>query len=68
MPASQYAIALPAMKAIYREAGLSFPDNVIDTHGDTLYTAEVARRAKIKAIQAKSKKLLNAYKAQGELK
>ena len=65
-PASQYALALPAMKAIYRDAGLQFPDMVQDTQGDALYTAEVARRAKVKQLQDKSKKLLKAYKANGE--
>lgn len=42
-PASRLAIALPAMKAIYRDAGLPFPE--LDTHG--VSDAAKARRAEI---------------------
>jgi hypothetical protein len=37
-PASRYAIALPAMKAIYREAGIPFPVSASGTY-DALYQA-----------------------------
>jgi hypothetical protein len=50
-PASQMAIALPAMKAIYREAGLPFPEI---TDG-VLPEAEAAKRAREKAKQYLSK-------------
>lgn len=46
-PANRSAIALPAMKAIYREAGLPFPE-LKDTPGVSNYaSAEAARRAKV---------------------
>lgn len=54
-PANQFAVALPAMKAMYRDAGIPFPD--IDTHGVS-EAEEVRRRAKVKQIQSKSKILL----------
>jgi len=52
-PANPRAIAMPAMKAIYRDAGLQFPD--IDTTGDdeaemVKHRTEVAK-AKMKALQ-----------------
>lgn len=56
-PASHYAIALPAMKAIYRDAGLPFPV-VNDTHGGLPDADEATRRAKVKDLQSKSKLLL----------
>jgi len=46
-PANRFAVALPAMKAIYREAGLPFPD-VVDTDGDLPEAKQAAKRAKIK--------------------
>jgi hypothetical protein len=49
-PASRYALALPAMKAIYRDAGLAFPDN-LETHGDLPYAdSTAAKRAEEKKI------------------
>jgi len=68
IPASRYAIALPAMKAIYRDAGLPFPDMVSDTHGGLSYADEAAKRAKVKDVQDRAKKLLKAFKANGELR
>lgn len=49
-PANQFAVALPAMKAMYREAGIPFPD--IDTHGGA-EADDATRRAEVvqKAIQ-----------------
>lgn len=47
-PANRFAVALPAMKAIYREAGLPFPDVVVDTDGDSPEAKQAAKRAKIK--------------------
>jgi len=46
-PANRFAVALPAMKAIYREAGLPFPE-VVDTDGDLPEAKQAAKRAKIK--------------------
>lgn len=53
-PASQFAMALPAMKAIYREAGLPFPE-INDTSDDDK-AQEVRRRARV--AKEKAKKLL----------
>jgi hypothetical protein len=56
-PANQFAVALPAMKAIYRQAGIRFPD-VSDTYG-VLSDAEIAaKRAKVTALKIRSKQLL----------
>lgn len=54
-PANKYAYALPAMKAIYREAGIAFPDVANNTDG-VLPTgeSESARRARIGAILKQS--------------
>lgn len=57
-PANYSAIALPAMKAIYRDAGMQFPDVSDDTHGGEPYADEAARRAKIARIQAETTKHL----------
>lgn len=49
-PANHSAIALPAMKAIYRDAGLPFPElknNADDTHGELPEAEKAAKRAKI---------------------
>lgn len=54
-PANRFAIALPAMKAIYREAGIPFPD--IDTTGVSQAT-NALKRAEIEKIQARSKTIL----------
>lgn len=58
-PASRYALALPAMKAIYRDAGIQFPDVSNDTHGGEPYADEAARRARIAKIQATARKHLS---------
>lgn len=58
-PASRYAIALPAMKAIYREAGIPFPDVSLDTPGAAPEAQEVAaKRARIEEIRQKAKTYL----------
>jgi hypothetical protein len=62
-PASQFAMALPAMKAIYREAGLPFPE--LDTGGDA-EAEEVRRRARVAKKHAKDVLLLTG-KTIGEL-
>lgn len=49
-PANRMAIALPAMKAMYREAGIPFPV-IKDTHGVLSYADDAERRAKIARIQ-----------------
>jgi hypothetical protein len=62
-PASRKAIALPAMKAIYREAGLPFP--VLD---DTTGAAQAETMARRRAeIIEKSNKLLLKLKSKGKI-
>jgi hypothetical protein len=65
LPANQFAVALPAMKAMYREAGLRFPD--LDTHGAP-EALEVKRRAKVKQLQAKAKQTIQKLKTSGVIK
>lgn len=55
-PANRTAFALPAMKAIYRDAGIPFPE--ITDAGLTERSDEPARRARIDAIKTKSKQIL----------
>jgi len=50
-PANPFAVAMPVMKAMYRDAGLAFPD--VDTHG-AVEADEVKRRAKVRQLQIKS--------------
>jgi hypothetical protein len=57
-PANHSAVALPAMKAIYRDAGLPFPD-VINTHGVSSYAQTAAKRAKQVIAQKQAKKILS---------
>jgi hypothetical protein len=57
-PASPNAIALPVMKAVYREAGLDFPE--IDSTGGDPGAEKAAGRAR--AEQAKAKKILSKTK------
>ena len=48
-PANHSAVALPAMKAIYRDAGLQFPEiKVEDTDGVLPEAEQAAKRARIK--------------------
>ena len=54
-PASHNAIALPAMKAIYRDGKLPFP---VDTTGGASEAAIAARRAEIKRILAQADEIL----------
>ncbi len=54
-PANRMAVALPTMKAMYREAGLRFPV-ILDTPGVLSYADEAERRAKVKQIQLIAKK------------
>jgi hypothetical protein len=63
-PANQFAVALPAMKAMYRDAGIPFPEK-IDAHGGA-DAEEVRRRAKVKQIQAKAKQTLQQIRNIGE--
>lgn len=57
-PASRNAIAMPAMKAIYRDAGLDFPD--IDTSGGVVVVPDgnIERRARMEAIQKQAREFL----------
>jgi len=62
LPASRYAIALPAMKAIYRDGGLPFPELEPDTHGDLPEAETVAaKRAKVKQIQKQARIYLSTF-------
>lgn len=62
-PANYSAIALPAMKAIYRDAGIQFPDVSSDTNGGGLYADEAARRARIaKALETMMKNIKDYQK------
>ena len=54
-PANQFAMALPAMKAIYRDAGVPFPE--IDTSGGA-EADEVRRRARVAQVRKQSKIIL----------
>jgi hypothetical protein len=54
-PANQFALALPVMKAMYRDAGLVFPE--IDTGGDT-EAEDVRHRARVSEIQKKAQEIL----------
>jgi len=59
-PANHMAIALPAMKAIYRKAGLPFP--VIpgaDAYGVS-EAAQAARRAEIARVKSEARKILKS--------
>jgi len=70
-PANQFAVALPAMKAMYRDAGIPFPADLlsksIDTHGGA-DAEEVKRRAKVKQVQAKAKQTLQQLRKTGGMK
>ena len=57
-PASRNAIAMPAMKAIYRDAGLDFPD--IDTGGGVVVVPDgnMERRARMEKIQKQAREFL----------
>lgn len=56
-PASPFAIAMPVMKAMYRDAGLVFPD-IPNIEGDLSEAEKVANRARIEVIQNKAKTIL----------
>lgn len=62
-PASTMTYALPAMKAMYRDAGVPFPD--VDTSGGA-DAEEVKRRARVKELQNKSKLLSKVLKNRTE--
>jgi len=55
-PASRNAIALPAMKAIYRDAGLQFPEISDATHGASQAAMDQKRAKVIKQAQIIIKK------------
>lgn len=58
-PANNFAVALPAMKAMYRDAGLPFPE--IDTHG-VIPKAEISAGKRAKVLE-KSKEILKKGKS-----
>lgn len=55
-PANRFAVALPAMKAIYREAGLPFPS----FDGDLPEAEKAAKRAR---VLDKANKLINKHRS-----
>lgn len=60
-PANPFAVALPVMKAMYREAGLPFPE-LKDTGGG-VDAEKVRRRARVVEMEkAKAKQILRRYK------
>lgn len=52
-PANRFAVAMPVIKAIYRDAGISFPE-IKDTHG-----ALGTKRAEIERIKKQSQYILS---------
>jgi hypothetical protein len=62
-PANRQAIALPAMKAMYREAGMVFPESVVEGSGTTGDLAQGQKpapgRAKVEQIRQKAIKYLS---------
>jgi len=63
-PASRYALALPAVKAIYREAGMTFPDlAAVGTEGGPSYASNLAAdRARIIAANKQADLILTKFK------
>lgn len=60
-PASRYAIGMPVMKAIYRDGGLLFPEELEDTNGgDARIGNDAAHRARVAQLQSEAKKLITA--------
>jgi len=55
-PANPFAVALPVMKAMYREAGIPFPEIKPDTGGDA--QANSAHRARVNQVREKALKML----------
>ena len=62
-PASQFAVALPAMKAMYKVAGIKFPE--IDTHGAP-EAEEVKRRAKVEEVKKNARTILQRLENSGD--
>ena len=58
-PASRYAIALPAMKAIYRDAGIPFPVVTGNTDGVSQADDTDKKRARIATIRQEIEDFLN---------
>jgi hypothetical protein len=65
-PANHNAVALPAMKAMYRDAGLPFPDISSNTHGVLSDAQKAAKRAKVRDIKETSKQILKKYRSNNE--
>lgn len=59
-PANPFAVALPVMKAMYRDAGVPFPE-IKDT-GGAADALEVRRRARVQKAKQKAQKILWRYK------
>lgn len=60
-PVNAYAVALPMIKAIYKEAGIPFPENDATKAGDGVTpeaSIDAAKRARFEAVKAKSKQLI----------
>lgn len=57
-PASPFAVAMPVMKAMYRDAGIAFPDVLPNIKGGLSEAESAASRARIEAAKARSKQLI----------
>jgi hypothetical protein len=58
-PVNSYAVALPMIKAAYREAGIPFPDATLGSDDGGLPEAdEAAKRARTRAVKTHSKAIL----------
>ena len=55
-PANQFAVALPAMKAIYRDAGVPFPE--LDTSGEASKADKAAHRARVLEARKQARLIL----------
>lgn len=61
-PANPFAVALPVMKAMYRDAGIPFPE-IKDTGGDVQANSD--HRARVKQAKEKAKQILKKLEKSG---
>lgn len=62
-PANPFAVALPVMKAMYRDAGIPFPEIKTDTGGDA--QANSKHRARVNEVKKKSLEILKRINNSG---